>query len=128
MHFVQHWFNLADAAREDALLDSTSLLRFVGIGLGREWVPDAITLLKFRRLLEKHRLGEALFAKFGEVLQAHGMKAGQRWYFGMKLHIGVDSETGLAHTAVVTAANMHGEHPLPDLLRGQEERVYGDCA
>jgi IS5 family transposase len=46
----------------------------------------------------------------------------------MKLHIGVDSETGLAHSAVVTAANVHDKHPLPDLLHGQEERVYGDCA
>jgi IS5 family transposase len=161
MYFVQHWFNLADVACEDALLDSTALRRFVGIDLGRERVPDATTLLKFRRLLEKHKLGEALFAKVGEVLQAHGMKVGtgtivdatiigapsstknadkqrdpemhqtrkgQQWYFGMKLHIGVDSETGLAHSAVVTAANVHDKHPLPDLLHGQEERVYGDCA
>ena len=44
----------------------------------------------------------------------------------MKLHIGVDSQTGLAHTAVVTAANVHDKHPLPDLLHGNEQRVYGD--
>jgi len=161
MYFVQHWFNLADAACEDALLDSTALRRFVGIDLGRERVPDATTLLKFRRLLEKHKLGEALFAKVGEILQANGMKVGtgtivdatiigapsstknadkqrdpemhqtrkgQQWFFGMKLHIGVDSESGLAHSAVVTAANVHDKHPLPDLLHGQEQRVYGDCA
>jgi len=76
MHCVQHWFNLADAACEDALLDSPALRRFVGIDLGRERVPDATTLLKFRRLLDKHKLGEALFAKVGEVLQAHGLKVG----------------------------------------------------
>jgi IS5 family transposase len=46
----------------------------------------------------------------------------------MKLHIGVDSKTGLAHSAVVTAANVHDKHPLPQLLHGQEERFYGDCA
>ena len=46
----------------------------------------------------------------------------------MKLNIGVDSVTGLAHSAVVTAANVHDKHPLLDLLHGQEERVYGDCA
>ena len=46
----------------------------------------------------------------------------------MKLHIGVDSQTGLAHSAVVTAANVHDKHPLPDLLHGQEQRVYGDSA
>jgi transposase, IS5 family len=46
----------------------------------------------------------------------------------MKLHIGVDSQSGLAHSAVVTAANVHDKHPLPDLLHGREERVYGDSA
>ena len=161
MYFVQHWFNLADAACEDALLDSTALRRFVGIDLGRERVPDATTLLKFRRLLEKHKLGEALFAKIGEVLQVNGLKVGtgtivdatiigapsstknkdkqrdpemhqtrkgKQWHFGMKLHIGVDSKSGLAHSAVVTAANVHDKHPLPDLLHGNEERIWGDCA
>ena len=76
MYFVQHWFNLADEACEEALLDSTSLRRFVGIDLGRERVPDGTTLLKFRRLLEKHQLGEKLFAAVGQVLQARGMKVG----------------------------------------------------
>ena len=161
MYFVQHWFNLADAACEDALLDSTALRRFVGIDLGRERVPDATTLLKFRRLLERHKLGEALFAKVGEVLQAQGLKVGtgtivdatiigapsstknadkqrdpemhqtrkgKQWFFGMKLHIGVDSGSGLAHSAVVTAANVHDKHPLPDLLHGKEQRLWGDCA
>lgn len=56
-YFVQHWFNLADAACEDALLDSTALRRFVRIDLGRERVPDATTLLKFRRRLEPPRRG-----------------------------------------------------------------------
>jgi IS5 family transposase len=48
----------------------------VRIDLGRERVPDATTLLKFRRLLETHQLGQALFAKVGEVLQAQGLKVG----------------------------------------------------
>ena len=55
MYFMQHWFNLADVAGEEALLDSVALRRFVGIDLGRERVPDGTTLLKFRHLLEKHR-------------------------------------------------------------------------
>ena len=54
MHFMQPWFNLADQACEKALLDSTALRRFAGIDLGRERVPDGTTLLKFRRLLERH--------------------------------------------------------------------------
>eukprot|EP01036_Dinobryon_divergens_P058207 gene58207-77672_t len=76
MYFVQHWFNLADEACEKALLDCASLRRFVGIDLGRERVPDGTTLLKFRRLLEKHQLGEKLFATVGQVLQSRGLKLG----------------------------------------------------
>jgi IS5 family transposase len=161
MYFVQHWFNLADEACEEALLDSTALRRFVGIDLGRERVPDGTTLLKFRRRLEDKKLGERLFAAVGQVLQARGLKLGagtivdatligapsstknadkardpemhqtrkgQQWYFGMKLHIGVDSRSGLAHSAVVTAANVHDKHPIPQLLHGAERRVYGDSA
>jgi hypothetical protein len=66
MYFIGHWFNLADEACEEALLDSTALRRFVGIDLGRE--------------------------------------------------------------RVVTTANVHDKHPLPDLLHGNERRVYGDSA
>jgi IS5 family transposase len=161
MYFVQHWFNLADDACEEALLDSTALRGFVGMDLGRERVPDGTTLLKFRRLLEKHNLGAALFETVADVLQTRGLKIGvgtivdatlisapastknqakerdpemhqtrkgQQWYFGMKMHIGVDSRTGLAHSAVVTAANVHDKHALQDLLHGSERRVYGDSA
>ncbi len=44
------------------LNNTISLRHFVGIDLGCEAVPDATTLLKFRRLLEKHNLNEQLFA------------------------------------------------------------------
>ncbi len=60
--------------------------------------------------------------------EMHQTKKGQQWYFGMKLHIGVDSRSGLAHSAVVTPANVHDKHPLPDLLHGSEQRVHGDSA
>lgn len=58
----------------------------------------------------------------------HQVRKGRQWYFGMKLHIRVDNKTGLAHSAVVTAANMHDKHPLPQLLHGGEEDIYGDSA
>lgn len=53
---------------------------------------------------------------------------GPTHHFGMKLHIGVDSQSGLAHSAMVTAANVHDKHPLAHLLHGREQRVYGDNA
>jgi len=73
IHFIQHWFNLADFACEEALYDIASLRHFAGIDLGCEAVPDATTLLKFRRLLEKHNLNEQLFAEVGRALQGSGM-------------------------------------------------------
>ncbi len=74
IHFIQHWFNLADLACEEALYDRASLHRFVGIDLSREPVPDATTLLRFRRLLHDNKLGEALLARVGQALQARGFK------------------------------------------------------
>lgn len=55
-------------------------------------------------------------------------KKGNQWYFGMKAHIGVDSKTKLIHSVVATPANVHDKHPIPDLLHGNENRVYGDSA
>jgi transposase, IS5 family len=68
IHFLQHGFNLGDLSCEEALYDSASLRRFVGIDLGREPVADATTLLKSGRLLNAHKLGETLFAKVGQEL------------------------------------------------------------
>ncbi len=161
IHFIQHWFNMADFACEEALYDIPILRKFAKIDLGNESVPDATTILKFRRLLERHQLNERLFAEVGHVLQRakiaiksgtivdatiiaapsstkneekqrdpemHQTRKGKQWYFGMKLHIGVDSESGLVHSAVVTSANVHDKHALPKLLHGFERRVYGDSA
>lgn len=55
---VQHRFNLADLACEEALYNSLSPRRFVGIDPGSETVPDTTTLLKFRHPLEEHYLVE----------------------------------------------------------------------
>ena len=49
-------------------------------------------------------------------------------HFGMKAHIGVDSKTRLMHAVVATAANVHDSQALPDLLHGDETRVWGDSA
>ena len=48
--------------------------------------------------------------------------------FRMKAHVGVDSKTKLIHTAVATAANVADVTVLPDLLHGEETRVWGDQA
>jgi transposase, IS5 family len=60
--------------------------------------------------------------------EMHQTKKGNQWYFGMKAHVGVDSKTKIIHTAVATAANVADATVLPELLHGEETRVWGDQA
>jgi IS5 family transposase len=60
--------------------------------------------------------------------EMHQTKKGRQWYFGMKAHVGVDSKTKLIHSAVATAANVADSAVLPDLLHGEETKVWGDQA
>ena len=53
---------------------------------------------------------------------------GHQWYFGMKTHIDVDSRTRRIHCVVATTANVHDSQVLPDLLHGEETRIWGDSA
>jgi IS5 family transposase len=58
----------------------------------------------------------------------HQTRKGQQWYFGMKAHVGVDTEHKVIHSVVASAANVADSAVLPDLLHGDETRVYGDQA
>ena len=60
--------------------------------------------------------------------EMHQTKKGKDWYFGMKAHVGVDSKTKIIHSAVVTAAHVADSAVLPELLHGEETRVWGDGA
>jgi IS5 family transposase len=60
--------------------------------------------------------------------EMHQTKKGKQWYFGMKAHIGVDSQTKLIHSVTATGANVHDSQVLQELLHGQETRVWGDAA
>jgi IS5 family transposase len=68
IYFLQQWFNLSDPAAEDSLYDIESMRRFCGIELGDHAVPDETTILNFRRLLERHRLTEAIFQAVNRLL------------------------------------------------------------
>jgi len=159
MYFLQQWYTLADEALEDALYDSQAMREFVGIDLGRQNVPDATTLLKFRRLLEEHKLGAAILGEVnahltergllmreGTVVDAtiiaappstknskgerdpemHQARKGEQWHFGMKMHTGVDADSGLIHSVVCTAANESDVAHAHELLHGQEQTVGAD--
>jgi IS5 family transposase len=58
--------------------------------------------------------------------EMHQTKKGNQWHFGLKTHIGVDSKEGHVHSVATTAASVSDVHMLPDLLHGEERKVWGD--
>ena len=158
IHLLQQWYSLSDPAMEEAVI--YTLRRFAGIELISDRIPDETTILTFRHLLEKRRLGEQIFETVKAHLSEKGMtmrhgtivdarlvaapsstkneegkrdlqmqqtKKGHQWYFGIKVHTGVDKDLGLIHSVVVTAANVHDLTPAAELLHGEEEVVSGDA-
>jgi IS5 family transposase len=78
VYFLQQWYGLADEALEDAIYDSQAMRGFARIDLAADGVPDATTLLKFRRLLETNDLCKGLFHAINADLAGRGlmMRAG----------------------------------------------------
>ncbi len=159
MYLMQNWFNLSDAAIEDAIYDSYAMRKFMRLNFLESQVPDATTLLKFRHLLEKHDIGKKIFADVnsrledaglimhgGTIVDAtiiaapsstknasgkrdeemHQVKKGNQWYFGMKVHAGVDAGSGYVHTITATSANEHDITQTANLIRPDDKVVYGD--
>jgi IS5 family transposase len=60
--------------------------------------------------------------------EMHQTRKGKQWYFGLKAHIGVDSKQGVVHSVCTTAASVADVSMLPDLLHGEERKVWGDAA
>lgn len=73
VYFMQQWFNLSDPAAEDALYDSESMRRFAGVELAEDVIPDETSILRFRHLLEQHKLTEAIFVEIRGLLERKGL-------------------------------------------------------
>lgn len=73
MYIAQQCFGLSDEGVENAIYDSRAVRGFVGIDLTHESAPDATTLLKFRRLLEKHDLTKLIFNEINGHLAKKGL-------------------------------------------------------
>jgi IS5 family transposase len=54
----------------------------------------------------------------------HQTRKGKQWYFDLKAYIGVDSEEGVVHSVCTSAASVADGHMLPDLLHGEERKVW----
>ncbi|MDR1570186.1 MAG: IS5 family transposase [Oscillospiraceae bacterium] len=59
--------------------------------------------------------------------EMHSVKKGNEWYFGERYHIGVDAGTGYVHSIEVTSANTSERDVVPQLIREDDEVVYGDA-
>ena len=59
--------------------------------------------------------------------EMHQTKKGNQWHFGMKAHIGIDARSGLVHSVIGTAANVHDVTQAQALLHGEETDVFGDA-
>ena len=73
VHLMQQWYDLSDPAMEDALIEVETMLRFAGIALITDRIPDETTILAFRHLLEENDLGAQIFEEVKAHLKANGM-------------------------------------------------------
>ncbi|MGA0525008.1 IS5 family transposase, partial [Escherichia coli] len=71
IHFLQQWFGLTDVAMEEALYDVPLYRQFAGLG-GISRLPDRVSILRFRHLLERHQLAEQFLQTVNAQLSAKG--------------------------------------------------------
>jgi IS5 family transposase len=72
LHFLQQWFGLSDLAMEEALFDVPLYRTFAGLG-NAERLPDRVSILRFRHLLEEHELALQILATVNATLSAKGL-------------------------------------------------------
>jgi len=60
INLLLQWDSLSDPSTAEALIEVPTMRRFAGIELISDRIPDEITILTFRHLLEKHELGADL--------------------------------------------------------------------
>jgi IS5 family transposase len=102
----------------DKILDTVNLyLESKGIRIGTGTIVDATII--HARSSTKNSNGE-------RDPEMHQTRKGKQWYFGAKAHIGVDGKEGHVHSLCTSAASVSDVHMLPDLLHGEEKKVWGD--
>ena len=73
IHFMQQWFTLSDPAMEESLHDVPLFREFAGLESAEARLPDETTILRFRHLLERHKLSEQLLATVNDMLRGQGL-------------------------------------------------------
>jgi transposase, IS5 family len=152
---LQQWYGLSDPRTEEAISDSISFRRFVGLSLS-DSVPDHSTLSRFRAQLGNRfpKLQEAfnqqldrrgLIVRQGTLIDASFVQSSSRQkrvdpeagrygrqpqdsISGYKMHMAVDQFSGLVRKVIVTGANINDSTPADELILGDEAAVYADRA
>jgi len=73
VHFMQQWFGLSDPAMEEALFDVPLYREFAGLDNWMTRLPDESTILRFRHLLEKHKLAAQMLVVINDMLRDKGL-------------------------------------------------------
>jgi IS5 family transposase len=72
IQFMQQWFNLSDPAMEEALHDTALFREFAGLSWDTA-LPDETTILRFRRLLEQHKLAPQILGVLNDLMRDKGL-------------------------------------------------------
>ena len=77
IHCLQQWFGLSDFGAEEALFEMSIYRDFVGLSAAQR-IPDRVSILRFRHLLEEHGLSPRILQIINDKLSAQGLllKAG----------------------------------------------------
>ena len=125
---------------DDRIADETTILNFRHL-LERHGLTEAIFAAVNAHLADKGvtlRSGTLVDATIIDAPSSTKNKAGARdpemsstkkgndWYFGMKAHIGVDADSGVAHSLETTTAKVHDSQVWDQLLHGDEASVWAD--
>ena len=127
--------------RLEALPDETTILKFRHLleehGLGEKLMATINASLATRGLTlrEGTVVDASIVAAPSSTKNRSGSrdpemrqtKKGNQWHFGMKMHVGSDAETGVAHSLATTAANESDVANAHRLLHGKEKRAWGDA-
>ena len=149
IHLMQQWYSLSDPAMEDALIEVATIRRFAGsdripdettILSFRHLLEKHDLGQQIFETVKAHLKQQGMAMKQGTIIDAtlisapsstknktgerdpemHQTKKGNQWYFGMKVHIGVDKDSGLIHSVETTSANVHDITRAAQLLHGEE--------
>lgn len=156
MYLVSNWFNLSDPQTEDTLNENMAVRNYVGLtgdAPDETTLCKFRKLLENNKLTEKffNHLNEVLIEnkvllKEGTIVDASFIEApnsiknkdkqpnpnmrngkkGRKHFFGMKVHVGCDKDTGLVHSVATTTANESDLANMHKVLHGEEKGAWGD--